>query len=253
MKKGVQNFSINIQNLKANCYINFVKSVLDIVVASIALLFLIPLLAIVAILVRIELGSPIIFKQVRPGKKGKDGREKLFTLYKFRSMTDERDKDGKLMSDKVRLTNFGKLLRKTSLDELPELINILKGDMSIIGPRPLLIRDMVFMTEQQRERHNVKPGLSGWAQINGRNSILWEEKLKYDLDYLECISFIFDVKILLLTITKVIKPEDITYGDMVTSEDFGDYLLRTGKIQKKQYEYLQIKSQEIESEIMRTI
>lgn len=247
MKKIAKNSSKERDNVEVYFYTNYLKPSLDIVVASIAFFFLIPLLVIVAIMVRIELGSPVIFKQVRPGKKGKDGKEQLFTLYKFRSMTDERDKDGKLMPDKVRLTNFGKLLRKTSLDELPELINILKGDMSIIGPRPLLIRDMVFMTEEQRKRHDVKPGLSGWAQINGRNSILWEDKLKYDLEYLECISFSFDVRILLITIAKVLKTENITYEDMVTAEDFGDYLVRIGKVDKRQYDALQIESRKMQS------
>lgn len=217
-------------------YIVIFKRFFDIILSALALIVLSPVLIIVASLVRFKLGSPVIFKQERPGKKDKNGREKLFTLYKFRSMTDEKDEYGNLLPDEIRLTRFGRRLRDTSLDELPELWNIFKGDMSIIGPRPLLVRDMVFMTDEQRKRHNINPGLSGWAQINGRNCIEWEDKLNYDLAYLDMIGLAFDVRTVLITVKKVLKTESITYEGMATAEDFGDYLLRTGKISREQYE-----------------
>lgn len=176
------------------------------------------------------MGKPAIFKQERPGKD-----EKIFTLYKFRTMTDEKDENGNLLPDEQRLTKFGKMLRSTSLDELPELVNIIKGDMSIVGPRPLLVRDMVFMTEIQRKRHSVRQGLTGLAQVNGRNNITWEEKIKYDLNYVENISFINDVKIILKTVIKVFKREDTQTDGMQTAEDLGDYLVRTNKISKDDY------------------
>ena len=161
-------------------------------------------------------------------------------------MTDERDKNGNLMPDEVRLTKFGKWLRSTSLDELPEVFNILKGDMSVIGPRPQLVRDMVFMTEEQRERHSVRPGLSGLAQVNGRNSISWEDKLNYDLQYIKKITFLGDIKIVFQTVQKAfIKHEGITKEDMATAEDFGDYLLRTRQVEKSQYDSLQSMAKEI--------
>lgn len=151
-------------------------------------------------------------------------------------MADERDENGELLPDSERLTKFGRMLRSTSLDELPELFNILKGDMSVVGPRPQLIKDMVFMTPEQRKRHSVMPGLSGWAQINGRNAIEWEDKLSYDLEYLDKVSFWFDAKIVLITIMKVFKKESISYQGMTTAEDFGDYLLRTRKTSQEQYD-----------------
>lgn len=212
-------------------YAKYFKRMLDFILSLIALIILSPILLIVAILVRIKLGSPIIFKQQRPGKN-----EKIFTLYKFRTMTDKKDENGNLLPDSERLTKFGKLLRSTSLDELPELINILKGDMAIVGPRPQLIRDMVFMTEEQRKRHLVRQGLTGLAQINGRNNITWEEKLDYDLKYIDNITFINDLKIVLKTVGKVFKREDIGTNGMETAEDFGDYLLRTNKISQKEYD-----------------
>lgn len=157
-----------------------------------ALIILMPLMLIIYILVRVKLGKPAIFKQERPGKD-----EKIFTLYKFRTMTDEKDENGNLLPDEQRLTKFGKMLRSTSLDELPELVNIIKGDMSIVGPRPLLVRDMVFMTEIQRKRHSVRQGLTGLAQVNGRNNITWEEKIKYDLNYVENIPSLMMLKLYL--------------------------------------------------------
>ena len=211
-------------------YAKYIKRILDFILSLIALIVLSPVLLVVAILVRIKLGSPIIFKQQRPGKD-----EKIFTLYKFRTMTDKKDENGNLLPDSERLTKFGKVLRSTSLDELPELVNILKGDMSIVGPRPLLIRDMLFMTDEQRKRHTVRQGLTGLAQINGRNNITWEEKINYDLNYVENISFINDVKIILKTVIKVFKREDTQTDGMQTAEDLGDYLLRTKKITQKEY------------------
>ena len=206
-------------------YAKDIKRILDFILSLIALIVLSPVLLVVAILVRIKLGSPIIFKQQRPGKD-----EKIFTLYKFRTMTDKKDENGNLLPDSDRLTKFGKVLRSTSLDELPELVNILKGDMSIVGPRPLLIRDMLFMTDEQRKRHTVRQGLTGLAQINGRNNINWEEKLEYDLQYIKNITFVGDMKIIFKTILKVLKRDD-----MDTAEDLCDYLLRTNKITEKEY------------------
>lgn len=203
---------------------DFILSVMGIIVLS-------PILIIVAILVRLKLGSPVLFKQQRPGLN-----EKIFTIYKFRTMTDEKDENGELLSDSDRLTKFGRMLRTTSLDELPELLNILHGDMSIVGPRPLLVRDMVFMTPEQRQRHSVYPGLTGWAQINGRNNVSWEEKLSLDLEYLEGISWFKDWKIIIKTVAKVFKKDDISTDGMDTAEDLGDYLLITGKIDKEYYE-----------------
>jgi lipopolysaccharide/colanic/teichoic acid biosynthesis glycosyltransferase len=204
---------------------------MDFILSLIAIIVLSPVLIIVAILVRFELGSPVMFKQKRPGLN-----EKIFTMYKFRTMTDEKDENGELLPDSVRLTKFGRMLRSTSLDELPELFNILKGDMSIVGPRPQLIRDMVFMTPEQRKRHTIRPGLTGWAQVNGRNNVTWEEKLSFDLEYTEEISFIKDLKIIFFTVAKVIKKEGISTEGMDTAEDLGDYMLRIGKVDSKDYE-----------------
>lgn len=211
-------------------YKKFIKRFLDLILSLMALIILMPLMLIIYILVRVKLGKPAIFKQERPGKD-----EKIFTLYKFRTMTDEKDENGNLLPDEQRLTKFGKILRSTSLDELPELINIIKGDMSIVGPRPLLVRDMVFMTEIQRKRHSVRQGLTGLAQVNGRNNITWEEKIKCDLNYIENISFINDIKIILKTVIKVFKREDTQTDGMQTAEDLGDYLVRTNKISKDDY------------------
>lgn len=211
-------------------YAKYIKRPLDFILSLIAIIILSPLLLIVAILVRIKLGKPVIFKQQRPGKN-----EKIFTLYKFRTMTDKKDENGNLLPDEQRLTKFGKALRSTSLDELPELINILKGDMAIVGPRPQLIKDMLFMTKEQRRRHSVRQGLTGLAQISGRNNISWEEKINYDLKYIDRITFYGDLKIILKTAEKVFKKEDIETEGMETAEDLCDYLLRTGKINREKY------------------
>ena len=212
-------------------YRKYVKRLLDIIMAAAGIIVLSPVMLVTAFLVRVKLGSPVIFKQKRPGKN-----EKIFETYKFRSMTDERDQDGNLLPDEVRLTEFGKKLRATSLDELPELFNILKGDMSVVGPRPQLVRDMVFMTAKQRKRHEVLPGLTGLAQVNGRNKISWEEKLSWDLKYVNHISLRTDLSIVVKTIIKVLKRENISTVGMETAEDLGDYLVRTKKINKEVYE-----------------
>lgn len=196
-------------------YRKYIKRVLDFTLSLIALIILSPLYLVLAILVRIKLGSPIIFKQERPGLN-----EKIFTLYKFRTMTDEKDENGKLLPDEVRLTKFGKFLRSTSLDELPELINIIKGDMSIVGPRPLLVEYLPLYNEKQRCRHNVRPGLTGYAQISGRNSISWEEKFNDDLMYIENITFMEDLKIVLKTVLKVVKRDGISQEGNATMEKF---------------------------------
>lgn len=188
-------------------YAKYIKRILDLILSLMALIVLMPLMIIIGILVRINLGSPIIFKQKRPEKN-----EKIFTLYKFRTMTDKRDIDGNLLPDEYRLTKFGKFLRSTSLDELPELINIIKGDMAIVGPRPLLVEYLPYYTEEEKHRHDVRPGLTGLAQVNGRNEISWEEKLKYDTEYIKEISFYSDLKIIFKTIKKTIKRKDIKMG-----------------------------------------
>jgi len=220
----------HISKSKKGIYRNYLKRPMDFILALFGIIMLSPLMLIIALMVRINLGSPVIFKQKRPGLN-----EKIFTLYKFRTMTDERDENGVLLSDEVRLTKFGKLLRSTSLDELPELFNILKGDMSVVGPRPKLVRDMVFMTPEQRRRHSVLPGLTGWAQFNGLNDITWEEKLALDLEYISNITFLGDLKIIFLTVVKVFKRDGITTQGMDTAEDLGDYLLRIGIINEKDY------------------
>ena len=222
-------------------YKKYIKRAMDFTLSLLAIICLSWLLVIIAILIRIKLGSPVIFKQPRPGEN-----EKIFNMYKFRTMTDERDEDGNLLPDNIRLTTFGKLLRKTSLDELPELFCILKGDMSIVGPRPQLVRDMVFMTDEQRKRHSVKPGLSGLAQVSGRNNISWEDKLSYDLKYIENITFLGDIKIIFMSVWKAfVKQADIETDGMATAEDMGDYLLRTGKINEALYTARQEEAKEL--------
>ena len=196
-------------------YSKCIKRVLDFILSLIAIIVLSPILLITAILVRIKLGSPVIFKQKRPGKD-----EKIFTLYKFRTMTDEKDEQGNLLPDSERLTKFGKFLRSTSIDELPELINILKGDMSIVGPRPLLVEYLELYNEEQKHRHDVRPGLTGLAQISGRNTITWEEKFEEDLQYINKITFLGDIKIIFKTALKVFKREGISQEGNETMERF---------------------------------
>ena len=199
-------------------YKKFFKRFLDIIISLISLIILSPVMLIVAILVRIKLGSPVIFRQERPGKN-----EKIFKLYKFRSMSDKKDENGKLLPDSERLTKFGKILRSTSLDELPELVNILKGDMSLIGPRPLAVAYLPYYNEKEKHRHDVKPGLTGLAQINGRNALDWEKRFEYDLEYVNNITFINDLKILFKTFFKVLKREDVVTRGTGKTIDFDEY------------------------------
>lgn len=189
---------------KRGFYEKYIKRIFDIVLSGLALIILSPVIAIVALLVRVKLGSPVIFKQDRPGLN-----EKIFKMYKFRSMTDKRDENGELLPDEDRLPSFGKKLRSTSLDELPELVNIFKGDMSIVGPRPLSVVYLPYYTEEERIRHTVRPGLTGLAQINGRNAISWEEKFRYDIEYVKNISLGLDISVFFGTIGKVLKREGI--------------------------------------------
>lgn len=233
---------------KRGFYEKYVKRLLDIICSLLAIIVFSWLYAIIAIIVRIKMGSPVLFKQPRPGLI-KDGKETIFDMYKFRTMTNETDDQGNLLPDEKRLPPFGAWLRKTSLDELPEAFNILKGDMSVIGPRPQLIRDMVFMTERQRMRHTAKPGLSGLAQVKGRNSITWDDKLEWDLKYLYRVTFLGDLKLVLATVrTAFIKAEGITDGENATALDYGDALIIAGAISRAQYEESQAKAREIIAE-----
>lgn len=249
MKKKAKKTTYKAENIEAiptrnmGFYEKYVKRAIDIICASAAIICFSPIYIGVAILVRFKLGSPVLFTQDRPGLIGEDGKETIFKMYKFRTMTDERDENGELLPDEVRLTSFGKWLRSTSLDELPEAFNILNGTLSVCGPRPQLVRDMVFMTDEQRMRHTAKPGLSGLAQVNGRNAISWEDKINWDLKYIEKVSFLEDLKIILSTVKKAfIKQEGITQDDMATAEDFGDYLLRTEKVDKENYNKKQLQA-----------
>ena len=202
-------------NHQASFYEKYIKRLLDVLLSALALVVLSPVLLIVAVLVRCKLGRPVMFKQPRPCKNGK-----IFNMYKFRTMTDARDENGNLLPDEVRLTAFGKWLRSTSLDELPELWCILKGDMSIVGPRPLLVKYLPLYNEEQRHRHDVRPGLTGWAQVNGRNAISWEEKFQLDVWYVRNLSFMLDVRILFLTVKKVVFREGISSETAATMEEF---------------------------------
>ena len=196
-------------------YKNFIKRILDIILSFLALVILSPLLILTAFLIRIKLGELVFFKQLRPGKN-----EKIFGILKFRTMTDAKDENGNLLPDEIRLTRFGQFLRSTSIDELPELLNILNGDMSIVGPRPLLVQYLERYNEEQKHRHDVKPGLTGLAQVNGRNGITWEEKFHYDLEYVKNITFYGDCKIIFQTVMKVFGREGISSTTSVTMEEF---------------------------------
>ena len=210
------------------------------------MIILFPILLILTAIGAIAMGGNPFFSQPRPGKKKKNGDENIFWLLKFRSMSNAKDADGNLLPDDVRLNGYGRFLRSTSLDELPSLINIVKGDLSLVGPRPQLVRDMVFMTEEQRRRHDVRPGLTGLAQVNGRNNISWEQKFIYDLTYIDRgITFVGDVKILLQTVGKVLKRSDIVREGTESDMDFGDWLLNNGKIEKSFYDEKQAESKEI--------
>lgn len=227
-------------------YLKLFKRTIDFIISLISLIVLFPILLILTIIGVIVMRGNPFFLQKRPGKKKKNGEEKIFSLIKFRTMNNYKDGDGNLLPDEIRLNKYGKFLRSTSLDELPELINILKGDMSIVGPRPQLVRDMVFMSEEQRRRHDVTPGLTGLAQISGRNNITWEQKFEIDLQYIDKgITFLGDFKIILQTIGKVLNRSDIVRKGTVSDLDFGDWLLKKGKITKKEYNQKQKEAKEL--------
>ena len=202
-------------NKKKGIYVRFLKRPMDFILSILAIIILSPILLIVSFFVSIKLGNPVLFKQKRPGLN-----EKIFTMYKFRTMSDKRDENGQLLPDSIRLTKFGKILRSTSLDELPELFNILKGDMSIVGPRPLLVQYLPLYNIHQKRRHDVRPGLTGKAQVNGRNAINWEEKFNFDIEYVDNVSFIGDLRIILMTIRKIIARDGISSNTSSTMEVF---------------------------------
>jgi len=218
-------------------YQKYFKRLIDITCSLLALIVLSPIMIILIIAGAVAMKGNPFFVQLRPGKiDKKTGKEKIFKLIKFRTMSNAKDKDGKLLPDEKRLNAYGRFLRSTSLDELGELLNILIGDMSIVGPRPQLVRDLVFMNDEQRKRHNVSPGLTGLAQINGRNNITWEQKFEYDLEYInKGITFIGDITIILLTVGKVLKRDDTVREGTESDIDFGDWLLLNGKIEKEEY------------------
>ena len=226
----------------AKCF----KRVIDFTLSVIALIVLSPVLLVLIIVGAIAMkGNPFFF-QPRPGKKGKDGKEKIFKLIKLRTMSNAKDKDGNLLPDDQRLGKYGAWLRSTSLDELPELINIALGSLSICGPRPFLVRDVVFMTEEQRRRHDVRPGLTGLAQVSGRNNITWEQKMEFDLEYIDKgITFNGDVKIILRTVSKVLKRSDTVREGTVSDMDFGDWLIMEGKVDQETYDAKQAEAKEI--------
>ena len=230
---------------KRGFYEKVIKRLLDLLLALLTVLLLSWLYLILAVLVRVKMGSPVIFRQPRPGLiDPKTGREKIFSMYKFRTMTDGKDAAGNLLPDEERLTAFGRFLRGTSLDELPEMFNILRGDMSLVGPRPQLVRDMVFMDERVRMRHTAKPGLTGLAQISGRNAIGWEQKFAYDLQYIEKITFAGDFAIVMKTILKVFGKKE-SRSELDVTDDYGDALLKAGRITREEYEAKQAEAREL--------
>ena len=226
-------------------YERYVKRLLDIVCSLLALTVFCWLYALIALCVRVRLGKPVLFRQPRPGMVDpRTGRERVFDMYKFRTMAETVDDEGELLPDAQRLSKFGRMLRATSLDELPEAVNILRGEMSVIGPRPQLVRDMVFMTDEQRMRHTAKPGLSGLAQVMGRNGISWEDKLDWDLKYIEKVTFLGDLRIVWLTVKNVfVKGESAEALDL--ADDFGDYLLKSGRISRQTYDEKQREARKI--------
>ena len=233
---------------KIGFYEKYGKRALDIFCALLAILLFGWLYAALAILVRVKMGKPVLFRQPRPGMVDpKTGEERIFDMYKFRTMTDDADPDGKLLPDEKRLNKFGRMLRATSLDELPEVFNILKGDMSVIGPRPQLVRDMVFMTPEQRMRHTAKPGLSGLAQVMGRNAISWEEKFQWDLKYIEKVSFWGDLKLVWMTFAQVFIRKNMTEStkEIDLALDYGDAMLKDGKVSREEYDALQSQAEEL--------
>lgn len=227
-------------------YAKVFKRWIDFILSLGALIVLSPVLVILIILGAVAMGGNPFFVQPRPGKKDNNGQEKIINLIKFRTMSNKKDAEGNLLPDAVRLNKYGRILRSTSLDELPELINILKGDMALVGPRPQLVRDMVFMSEEQRKRHDVRPGLTGLAQVNGRNNITWEQKFEYDLQYIDSgITLVSDIKILLQTVGKVLQRSDTVREGTVSDMDFGDWLLQEGKVSNEEYEMRQIEAKDL--------
>ena len=227
-------------------YASFFKRFFDFWLSLIALIILSPIILILMIVGAIAMKGNPFFTQLRPGKVDKKtGKEKIFKLIKFRTMTNAKDEQGNLLPDEKRLVKYGKFLRSTSLDELPEIINILIGNMSIVGPRPQLVRDMVFMTEEQRKRHTVLPGLTGLAQVNGRNNMSWEQKFEYDLEYIKKITLWGDIKILFKTVYKVLKRADTVREGTVSDIDFGDWLLQNGQIPQVEYENKQAEARQL--------
>ena len=227
-------------------YAKFWKRLFDFALSLFALIVLSPVLLVLIIVGAIAMRGNPFFVQPRPGKKGKDGKEKIFRLIKFRTMSNKRDKDGNLLSDAERLNGYGRFLRKTSLDELGELVNIVKGDMAIVGPRPQVVRELVFMTDEQRRRHDVRPGLTGLAQVNGRNNITWEQKFEYDLLYIDKgITFLGDLKIILQTVGKVLKRSNTVRKGTVSDMDYGDWLMMEGKVDQAAYDEKQKEAREL--------
>ena len=222
-------------------YEKYIKTPLDVLLALLALVALSPVMLVTALLVRCRLGAPVLFKQSRPGRNGK-----IFMLYKFRSMSNQANQNGELLPDEVRLGRFGKALRASSLDELPSLLNIVRGQLAVVGPRPQLVRDMTFMTPEQRRRHEVRPGLTGLAQVNGRNNITWEQKFAYDLQYVDGgITFLGDLRIIIQTIGKVLKRNDTVREGTVSDMDYGDWLMMEGKVDQATYDEKQKEAREL--------
>lgn len=227
-------------------YVKFWKRFFDFTLSLLALIVLSPLLLILTALGAIAMGGNPFFTQLRPGKKGQSGQEKLFRLIKFRTMSNKTDKSGNLLPDAERLNGYGRFLRSTSADELPSLLNICKGEMAIVGPRPQLVRDMLFMTDEQRRRHDIRPGLTGLAQVNGRNNITWEQKFEYDLQYIDRgVTFIGDLKIILQTVGKVLKRSDTVREGTVSDMDYGDWLMMEGKVDQETYDQKQVEAKEM--------
>ena len=230
----------------SSVYKSFFKRFFDIILSLLALAVLSPVLIILMIVGAIAMGGNPFFVQKRPGRVSKrTGKERIFSIIKFRTMSNRTDKDGNLLPDEQRLNGYGRLLRSTSLDELPELLNILVGDMSIVGPRPQLVRDMVFMSDAQRARHSVRPGLTGLAQVKGRNNLSWEQKFEYDIEYINNITFLGDLKLIFGTVGKVLKREDTVREGTASDIDFGDYLLQNGSVDAETYESKQSEAKEL--------
>ena len=226
-------------------YANFFKRLFDFWLSFVAFIVLLPVFLVLIVIGAIAMRGNPFFLQPRPGKKRKNGEERIFWLIKFRTMSNKKDKDGNLLPDDVRLNKYGKFLRSTSLDELPELLNIIKGDMAIVGPRPQLVRDMVFMTTEQRVRHDIRPGLTGLAQVNGRNNITWEQKIEYDLQYARKITLMGDIKILFKTVGKVLKRSDTVREGTESDIDYGDWLMQNEKIDQQTYDCKQKEAEDL--------